>query len=329
APGGAGEKKDASKLDEKELKDIQDALKDLQGDDEIKKHAARDKLDKTVGPQARKEAEQLMQDLQSPDKDKRAAAEQKLQEMQDALKKEASRQAQQKKDGKGLDGKQAEPKELTKEELEQLAKLAKDLQSKDDEKRKRAEKELDDKLGKANREKLQEEMKNQPPGVPNDPNEEEKLKNQLDKMAREQDKNLHDPTQRNLGTGVKTRDAMEEDARNRLKTAELRLEDFQKKQYDEAFKRKQGFTDEEYQKFLADYERHVEKLRADVARSVASGDKPPTPGGAESGGPLKVGSGKVEGKDGTSSATGGGKIVDPDGFEGARDKFEKLINPKN
>lgn len=319
--GAQGDKKgEAPKLDEKQKQEIADAVKDLQSDDKGKKEAAQKKLDKMVGEQARKETEQLMNDLKSDDKDKRAAAEKKL----DDLKKEMEKQAA--KENAKKDDQATKGKEPSEEEIESLTKQAKDLQSKDDKTREQAEKALDEKLGKENREKLQEQMKNQKPG---DKEQEQKLKEEIEKQAKERAKKEHDPKGGGVGTGALTKEAMEEDARNRLKTAELQLEQFEKKRYDEAFKRKQGFTDAEYEKFLRDYERYVEKMREDAKKGVASGDKAPPAGTPEAGGPITAGgAGKVEGRPGTTSATGTGTTLEAPGFEGLKSKFQDLIKEK-
>lgn len=322
--GGEPEKGDkkgeAPKLSDEQKKEIADAVKDLQSDDKAKKEAAQKKLDKTVGEQARKEAEQLMNDLKSDDKNKRDAAEKKL----DDLKKEMEKQAA--KENAKKDDQSAKGKEPSKEEIESLAKQAKDLQSNDPKTREQAEKELDKKLGKENREKLQEQLKNQKPG---DKEQEQKLKEEIEKQAKERAKKEHDPKGGGLGTGARTKEAMEEDARNRLKTAELQLEQFEKKRYDEAFKRKQGFTDAEYEKFLRDYERYVEKMREDARKGVASGDKAPPAGAPEVGGPITAGgAGKVEGRPGATSATGTGTTLEAPGFEGLKSKFQDLIKEK-
>ncbi len=314
-PDNKGTKEDAPKPDPKQQKEIEDALKDLQSGDKDKQDAARQKLDKMVGEDKRKEAEQLMNDLQSKDMDKQAAAQKKL----DDLKKELDKQTA----GKKEDGK---PKELTKEEIADLAKKAQDLQSMDDKTREKAQKELDEKIGQENRKKLEEEMKKQKPG---DPEQEKKLKEELEKMAKERAKKEHDPKGSGLGTGATTKEAMEEDARNRLKTAELQLEQFEKKRYDEAFKKKQSFTDAEYEKFLRDYEKYVEKLRDDVKKGVAS-DKAPPPSSVEPGTaiPASAGGKVTPSAAPGSSGTGGGTTVEAPGFENLRDKFQKLINEK-
>ncbi|MDY3562003.1 hypothetical protein R5W23_003434 [Gemmata sp. JC673] len=336
---GTGNKPgDAPKLDEKQMKEMADAMKDLQSGNEQQKADARKKLDKAVGEQARKEAEQLMNDLKSDNKDTRAAAEQKLNDLKKELDKRVAEENAKKngESGKGKepiddpnaqkDKERAKGQELSKEELDALTKKAQDLQSKDQKTREQAEKELDDKIGKENRERLQEKMKGQQPGTPE---QEQKLREQVEQHAKNH-ANQPQGTPGNRPAGsVPTKEAMEEDARNRLKTAELQLDQFEKKRYDEAFKRKQGFTDAEYEKFLRGYEKHVEKLRDDVNKGSASGEKAPPKGPAEPDRPITAGSGgKVQGRPGMSSGTAGTVTTEPPGFENLRLKFEKLLNEK-
>ena len=90
-----GDKKDmkegkGGKLDDAKQKEHEQAVKDLTDPDPKKQEAARDKLDKEVGKDAREiieqgqkerkaELDQLQKDLDSPDKATREAAEKKLQ----------------------------------------------------------------------------------------------------------------------------------------------------------------------------------------------------------------------------------------------------------
>lgn len=122
-PGKGGDKIDGKKVDGKkdnagtaqapkvDPKELEKAARDLNSPDPKKQQQARDKLDKMVGPDARKEAEQLAKDLKSDDPATREAAEKKLEAMKEAMKKEADRQANQggpadkKENGKGGDPK--------------------------------------------------------------------------------------------------------------------------------------------------------------------------------------------------------------------------------
>ncbi|VTR96500.1 Uncharacterized protein OS=Singulisphaera acidiphila (strain ATCC BAA-1392 / DSM 18658 / VKM B-2454 / MOB10) GN=Sinac_6530 PE=4 SV=1 [Gemmata massiliana] len=304
------------KPDEKQMKEIADAMKDLQSGDEQKKQAAQQKLDKMVGEKNRKEAEQLMKDLQSGNKETREAAEKKLDDLKKQLEKQQA----------GKNGKDGKGKEPSKEELADLMKKAQDLQSKDKDTREKAEKDLDNKLGKENREKLQKELEDKKPG--GDPQQDEKLKEQLEQMAKEPSNQSHEPTQNGPGSSPPPKGAMEEDPQNRLKTAELRLEDFERKRYDEEFQKKQGFSEAEYKKFLDDYTKHVENLRKEA--NQPAGNKPPQPGSSEPGGPILGGGGNKVAPSAKldSSGTGGGSTVAPPGFENSKNKFQKLIQEK-
>jgi collagen type III alpha len=304
------DKTGAPKPDEKQMKEFADALKDLQSPDPKTKEDAQKKLDKMVGEKDRKEIEQLMNDLNSRDEAKQQAAQKKL----DDLKKEIEKQAN--KDGKG--------KELSKEEIAELAKKAQDLNSMDDAKRQQAEKDLDEKLGKENRDKLQEALKNQKPGDPKmDP---EQLKKQLEQLAQGRGKKNDDFQPKGMATNPPAAGPMDDDPKNRLRTAELLLDEFEKNRYNKELQAKKGWTQDEYDRFLEGYRKRVEDLRNEVERA----DKPATTGPGDPGGEIKLGSGgKVEGKKGKETTAGvTGAPVEPPGFEGSRDRFKGAIKKK-
>ena len=174
---GMGEGK---KLDEQQQKELEDAVKNLDSPDPEKRKEAQDTLDKTLGKDERKsiedlqkqrkqEFEQLKKDLDSSDKAKQDAAKKKL----DDLMKQAEEQAKKSGDKSG--------KDLTQDEINDLMQKAQDLNSKDEKKRQEAEKGFDNKLGKDGREKLQDELKNNPPM---DPKQQEELKKKLEEMAK-------------------------------------------------------------------------------------------------------------------------------------------------
>lgn len=304
------------KPDPKQQQEIADALKDLNGTDAAKQQAARDKLDKTVGEKARKDAEQLMKDLKSDDKATRDAAEQKLRDMQDKLAKKDG------KDGKDTDG-APKGKQPTPEELADLAKKAQQLQSADEKERKQAQKDLDDKLGEENRKKLEEMLKNQKPGNPEDA---QKLKEQLDKLAGE-GKKPNENWKPGGGDSTPPKGPTEDDPKNRLKTAELNLEEFEKNRYNKALQDKKGWSQEEYDRFLKDYDDYVKRLRDEVKRD---GDKTFVPPSDPSAPRFRPGdAGKVEGGTGPTGPAGvGGPAAAPPGFEGAREKFLKGLQKK-
>ena len=111
------------KIDSKEF---EEAVKDLASPDKAKQDAARQKLDKMVGPENRKAIEGVMKDLQSGDPERQKAAQKKIGDW--------AKQAEQ----NGPKG-----KEPTKEEIDDLLKKANDLNSKDDTRRQAAEKAFD------------------------------------------------------------------------------------------------------------------------------------------------------------------------------------------
>ncbi len=306
--------KGGGKPDPKQQKEIADALNDLNGMDKDKQQAARDKLDKMVGEQARKDAEQLQKDLKSEDNATREAAEKKLRNLQDQLAKKSG------KDGKDTDPKGKQP---TPEELADLAKKLDQLKSGDDKERKQAQKDLDDKLGEDARKQLEEMLKNQKPG---DPDAAKKLQDQLSKLAGEGKlpKNEWKP-----GGGVSptAKGPTDEDPKNRLKSAELNLEQFEKNRYNKMLQDKQGWTQEEYDRFLKDYEGYVKRLREEVKRD---GDKLTTSPSDPSAPQFRPGTaGKVDGGAGTGGPAGiGAPAVAPPGFENAREKFLKGLQKK-
>ena len=185
--GNAGQsaKKDSDKNpgggQKMDQQDLANAARDLASTDPKKQQEARDKIDKAIGPEARKQAEkeatQLKEDLQSKDPERRKGAEQKLND----LKKLADQMGQnnpqpkkqpgenpaagdQKMDQKDLanaarDLASSDPKkqqeardkidkaigpEARKQAEKEAAQLKEDLQSKDPERRKGAEQKLND-----------------------------------------------------------------------------------------------------------------------------------------------------------------------------------------
>jgi hypothetical protein len=389
ANGGGNAPMPKEKLDEKQMKELQDAAKDLAGNDEAKKQAARDKLDKTVGEDKRKELEQLADDLKSPDKNKREAAEKKIndalkdmkdnktagkeppkkgdnapkfddktkQEIENAIENlqnpdmdkqrearekldktigedkrkeleqamkvrgsddppkqnEAAKKIQDFKDqlnGK-KDTKEPQPdKKPTPEEINDLAKKAQDLNSDDADMRRAAEKELDDKIGEQNRKKLQEEMKNAKMGM-NPPKSPEDLKKQLEEWRE------------GLGHGTEPLGQMER-KKKELETAELQLEEFNKEKNREAMKKAKGWTDDEWKKWMDDYNKYVGKLRDEVNRPVAPSEAPMPKANYNPGGGGTVTG--LPGNGGTTTTTA--PTAAPPGFEDATKRFQAELNKK-
>ena len=300
---------------DKQLKEFGEAAKDLTSKDPKKKAAAEKKLDGMIGEGNRKELQQTLEDLKSDGKAKREAAQKKVEQW----KKDAEEQV--KKDGKG--------KEPTPAEVADLTKKAQDLKSPDDTKRKQAEKDLDEKLGKENRDKLAETAKGMTPG---DPKDTEKLKKQVEEMAKNPPmtpQEFKDKWKQGLGSSPAAKEAMDDDPKNRLKSAELLLEEFEKRKFDDSFRAKKGWTKEEYDRFLEGYRKRVEDLRAELLNGT---DKGPTASGpTDPTSPLFTpgGGSKVEARpDGTTGGNAGNQTVPPPGFEDTKRKFQELIKKK-
>ncbi len=299
--GKGQDKKDGGQLDEKQQKELADALKDLQSDDKNKQEQARDKLDKMVGKQNRKDAEQMMNDLKSDDKEKREAAQKKLDEMKKQMEDQDKKRTADK-------GGEPKPKEPSPQELKDLVEKAKDLNSPNDRTRKAAEQEFDDKIGEESRKKLQDQMKNNPPNPMQQTND---LKRKMEEW------------QQGLGRGTPNKGRMK-DLQQEIESAELNLKNFEGDEYRKKLQASKGWTDQEYDRFLKNYEKHIERMKKDAANR----DRPaaaPMPG--EPGRTFNPGGGARVEPTGTSSgtATGGGTTAAPPGFEKAREQFERAL----
>jgi hypothetical protein len=313
---------DADRLDRKQ---IEDALKDLNSDDKDKQQAARDKLDKAAGKDAREKAEQMMKDLQSGDKDRQKAAMDELKKMQDDLKKEADRQAQNdpKPGEKGKD-------QLSPQDIEKLAKAAQDLNAKDEQKRKEAEKQLDDKLGEQARKELQERLKD---GKEPSPEQAEAAKKALEELAKNRpqpaqgaNRNDRDP-RRDGGIGNTTdTDSKPLDANKEFDKAagQLQLEQLKKAEANKELLKKLGYTEEEYKRFLDGYEKMVREMPEPKAEK---------PDAAKANVPAKPttrvdSSGTVERRDDGSKSTPNstGTSSAPPGYGDAKKRFFENAN---
>src|SRR5262249_7566411 len=157
-------------------------------------------------------------------------------------------------------------------EVDDLAKKADDLNSPDDAKRQAAEKAFDDKIGKENRQKLQDAMK--------DPKKAEELKKKFDEMAKKGMRMDPDGNMVPKGSGpdnTPVNPAMEDNPRNRAKSAELRLEEFEKVKNDPELQKRAGFeSKEEFDRFMEGYRKEVARLQkeADEADRAAKGPSP-------------------------------------------------------
>ena len=316
---GGGEQ---PKIDQKQLEELKNAAKDLNNPDPKKQEEARNKLDKAIGEQSRKSIEdfqkkeqeqldQLQKDLKSSDKATQEAAQKKVEDMMNKAKEEAKKNN----DGKG--------KEPSPEEIADLAKKAKDLNSNDEGKRKEAEKALDDKIGKENREKLQEELKKDMPLDPKqDEERQKKLEDEMKKLAKRGEGivNPNKPQGPPSASTDKLLPSIEDDPRNRAKSAELQLEEFEKNRYNRNLQEKLGWTPDQYEEFLKAQQKRLEQLQKEADKFEHQAKNPAKPVGPPT---IDAGGGKkIESMDkGNSNATGASAVFAPEGFERARQKF--------
>lgn len=241
-----------------EMKQMRDAARGLASDNPEEKAAAQKTLDEKIGEENRRKAEQMASDLKSNDPATRRAAEQKLKEM-----------AQQANAGKPdrSGERQPSPEEIRKEQ-EKLANAARDLSSKDDAARQKAEKELDEKIGEKNRKDVQQAMKDLQSGDPQKQQEGQKKLDELMKQAEANAGKMNKDWRPGGGggiTGEKGGPALEDNPLNRLKTAELQLKTFKDNRTNKELLNKLQMNEQEYAEFVAGYEKLVEAERKRIA----------------------------------------------------------------
>ncbi|HSQ55175.1 MAG TPA: hypothetical protein VLM40_05465, partial [Gemmata sp.] len=243
------------------------------------------------------------------------------------LQKKAEQLAQGNDGGKKDGGKKSDEdgKKLSESEVKELTDKASDLASKDESKRKKAEKAFDEKLGKDMREQLQKEIEKAKQGMGEGltPEQQRQLAEKLKGKKGNRDSGNSD-TLSNIGGGEDTSalpSAMESDPRNKAKAAELQLEDLKKQKYGplrDALK----WTPEEYERFLVDAEKRVKKLQEEADKfeeTTRNASGPPSimPGGAV----------KIEGRDNVVAPGGikAGSTFAPAEFAAPRDRFRDLM----
>jgi collagen type III alpha len=301
----------AKAAEEKERQEIEQASKDLMSDDKAKSDAARKKLEEKFGKEAVDKAKQLGDDLKSGDPKREQAAMDELKKLQN----EAEQQA--KKDGK------PEGKELSPEEIEKLAQAAKDLNSPDANKKKDAEKQLDDKLGEQGRKQLEEMLKDGKEPTKEQMEAAKKLMEQLAKNnpGRGPNDNQRDPRRDGgIGNTTDTKGTPLEANKDFDKQAgQLQLEKLKKAEANKELLKKLGYTEEEYKRFVEGYEEMVKKL-PEAKDLPADAPKPgePTKPTVRVDGAAKV---EQRGDGSKSSTTSAGVSNAPPGYGDARKKF--------
>lgn len=262
--GGEPKKDNATAAGKKvDPREVEKALDDLNSDDAKKRAEAKQKLDDMLGKGAGDKAEQINKDAKSGDFEKEAKARRE----RDDLMKKAEQMAR-----KGENPQKGKP--LSKEEIDQLAKKLDDLNSPDEAKRKAAEQEIDKQIGEQPRKKMQEAMK--------DPKKMEELKKQAEEMAKQGRGSVDDDGKIHPGGGdptVPVREAMKEDARNRAKSAELQLEQFEKNKDNKELLKELDMTPDQYENFLKRFREETARLKKeadDLAKADATEAGPPT-----------------------------------------------------
>ena len=307
---------------EQARRDAEKAARDLADGTPQEKDAARKSLDESVGPEARKDIEKRADDANKAAQAGDPKAKDEAQRQLDAAAKQAGDQAAAKAgdgDPKG-EGKQPSAEEV-KAAQDKAKQLAEDLTSPDDAKRKVAEKAVDERIGKGEREKLQQDLKDAKAG---DPEAQKRLQERAEEAAKKAGQGRPQkggkPGEPGPGGGRPDGDAVpvKDDPRDRLRTAELQLSDFEKVKSDPALQKRLGYTPEQYEAFLQSFRKVVEAERAAAKEAEAKGPAPTGPKQSIDGGSEGK---KVETKPGAGSAAGGATGKAPPGYGDAQRRF--------
>lgn len=289
-------------------KDLEKAVKDANSGNPMDRKNAEEQLNK-LSPEDRKKAEEIAKGLDSKDPKEQAAAKQQLEEM----KKDAEAQAKKNPDAK--------KPELTPKDIDDLKAKSQDLNSPDQQKRVAAERAFDEKIGKEEREKLQQKLEDAA-GAPEAKAElaKERLE-QLAKKGRGSELPQGDPNPNPPGPAPDPKlEAAKEDVQNRLKTAELQLELFEKNRYDKAIQDAKGWTQKEVDDLINGKRKEVDDLKVQL-QDLEQGKQPSGPATTNAGEARKLDS-----RNGSEGPTGrGGEAKTPPGYNKAQDAFNKGI----
>lgn len=302
------------KLDAKQKADLEQAARDLNSKDPAKQQDAREKLDSAIGKEARQKAEDIAKGLNSTDPSERERAERQLDELRRQAEQMAGKEPDPKGSNpmpapmpspKGMGDPKASPMDnmnpkggpdpkggtdmdpkggpYPKADPKEIENALRDLNSKDEAKQKAARDTLDKTVGEQARreaEQLQNDLNS------NDPERRTRAKERLDEMRRQMEqqaknnppgKGGKDDDRFNPSPGGVTPNnakAMDDDPRNRAKSAQLNLDQFEKNRYNRDLQDRLGWTQEEYDRFLEDYRREADRLRRDADEADRN---PPTP----------------------------------------------------
>jgi hypothetical protein len=266
---------------------VDKAIDDLNSPDAKTREAAKQTLDEQLGKGTGEEAERATKDAQSGDFDKQGPARKKLDDLRDRAEQLA----------KGGDPK-GKGQPLTPEEQAELANKLQDLNSKDDARRRAAEEEFDRKLGRENREKLQDAL--------TDPKTADDLRKQLEEMAKRGPAGDEPDTPRG-GPGSPTVPLNPEavaDAKARARSAELQLEQFERNRDNKELLDQLGMSDQDYAEFLERFRQNAATLKkeADDLEKATPPAPPAEVRNLGSGGKVDRRSGPAAGQAGVGSA---------------------------
>jgi hypothetical protein len=115
--------------------------------------------------------------------------------------------------------------------------------------------------------------------------------------------------------------AMDADPRNRAKSAELTLDQFERNRYNRDLQDRLGWTQEQYDRFLDEYRREVARLQ----RDAADADRNPPPAAGPPPRPIDINNGGRIGGTATGPGTAGvgGPTYSAPGFEDAMRRFRE------
>ena len=290
--GGEPKKGDASPGKKPDPAAVEQALRDLNNPDPKVQADAKQKLDEQLGKGAGDEAEQAAKDARSDDFAKQGQGRQKLDDIQNRAEQMAKGTPDPKAGGQG--------KPLSPEEQAELAKKLDALNSNDPATRQAAEKEFDDKLGKENREKLQEAM--------NDPQKAKELQDKLKEMAEAKRGGGDDPDGRPPeapgASSTRLNPEAVADAKARAQSAQLQLDQFEKNKGNKDLLDRLGMTDDEYERFLDGFRKNAAALKKEAEEMEKA--EPLAPGtptqNVGSGGKVEKRGGPAAGQAGVGSA---------------------------
>ena len=297
-----------------EIDELKKKAQDLASEDPTKRAAAEKEFDQHLGKKGREELQKQLQQSKTGTPEQRQQAQNNINELAEQAARHQKRAEQ------------------ARQQAEQLAQQAGDLASDDPNKRKAAEEKFDQTLGQERRKQLQQAMQDL---KSNNPEQQqrgaEKLQELANKAAEMAQTNDAPPDSEPRGDDIRPGGAgargmpeklLEDDPKNRLKTAELQLERFEKNRYNKELQNRLGFTPEEYERFLESYRAMVERQRQQLAaQPQPATEQPKQPAGPAT---LKVGGGeKVEIRPDANPPTVGstGPSQAPPGFAEAQKRF--------